>query len=264
MDKKFVLGIIGAGNMASAIVGGIISANILSPDKMIISDPDKEKLNCFEKKGLSVTSDNKFLSANCSYLLFAVKPQVAPTVWDDIKDNISADTVISIMAGVSISKLSAALGERNYARIMPNTPALVGEGMSAVAFSNGFRSQFVIDVFKSLGKVVELDESAFDAVTSLSGSGPAYVYMFIKSLIDGGMDGGLDFDTAKTLAIQTVKGSATMIENSNEDIGVLIDRVCSKGGTTIEAVNSFRADGLENIVRRGMEKCKNRSIELGK
>lgn len=264
MEKKFTLGIIGAGNMASAIVGGILKSNLLQPSQIIISDLDQEKLKIFEQQGISITSDNRMLVAVCSNLLFAVKPQSAPIVWESIADIISADTVISIMAGISIAKIKAALGERNYARIMPNTPALVGEGMAAIAFSKDFHSNFVVDIFKSLGKVVELDESLFDAVTSLSGSGPAYVYMFIKALIDGGVEGGLDYQTAKTLAVQTVRGSAKMIEFSEKPIDLLIDAVCSKGGTTIQAVDSFRTDNLESIIKTGIKKCRNRSKELGK
>lgn len=264
MQKNFTLGIIGAGNMASAIVGGILKKGILSPSEMIISDLDADKLAGFAEKGMNITCDNRFLAANCTNILFAVKPQIAPAVWEAIKDYIDCELVITIMAGISIKKISAALGNRAYARIMPNTPALVGEGMAAVAFSDGFRSQFVLDVFSSIGKVVELDECHFDAVTSLSGSGPAYVYMFIDALIKGGMDGGLDYETAKTLAIQTVRGSAKMVELSDKPIEQLVDAVCSKGGTTIQAVESYRADGLEDTVIKGMIKCRNRSEELGK
>lgn len=263
MKKKYSLGIIGAGNMASAIVGGILNANLLSPSDMIISDLDNEKLALFSSKGMNTTSDNRYLAANCTNVLFAVKPQIAPIVWADIADVIDCELVITIMAGISIKKISSALGARKYARIMPNTPALVGEGMAAVAFSEGFRSQFVLDIFGSIGKVVELDESLFDAVTSLSGSGPAYVYMFIDALIKGGMDGGLDYESAKTLAIQTVRGSAKMVELSDKPIDALVDAVCSKGGTTIQAVESYRADGLEDTVIKGMVKCRNRSKELG-
>lgn len=264
MQKNFTLGIIGAGNMASAIVGGILKNSILSPSEMIISDLDGAKLAVFADKGMNITCDNRYLAANCTNILFAVKPQIAPSVFEDIKDYIDCDVVISIMAGVTMKKLQAALGERAYARIMPNTPALVGEGMAAVAFSKGFKSDFVLKIFGSIGNVVELDESLFDAVTSLSGSGPAYVYMFIDALIKGGLDGGLDYDTAKKLAIQTVRGSAKMVELSDRPIDELVDAVCSKGGTTIQAVNSYRDDKLEDVVVKGMIKCRDRSVELGK
>lgn len=262
MEKKFTLGIIGVGNMASAILGGILRGGLLPAGRIIVSDRDEEKLAVMAQNGVSVTSDNRAVASSCEYLMFAVKPQVAPAVFEEIAQSVSAGTVISIMAGVTVAKLRAALGERNYVRVMPNTPALVGEGMSVIAFGEGGRSQFVLDVFASIGKVAELGEDKFDAVTSLSGSGPAYVYMFIKALIDGGVENGLDPDTAKLLAVQTVRGSAKMAGLSTKPITELIDAVCSKGGTTIQAVESFRQDGLEDIVKKGMAKCKKRSEEL--
>lgn len=262
MEKKFTLGIIGAGNMASAIVGGILRGGLLRADKIIVSDRDSEKRAVMSQNGICVTADNREAASSVEYLMFAIKPQAAAEVLEEIAPVISAGTVISIMAGVPVAKLRAALGERNYVRVMPNTPALVGEGMSVIAFAEGKRSQFVADIFSSIGKVAEADESKFDAVTSLSGSGPAYVYMFIKALIDGGVEGGLDPDTAKKLAVQTVRGAAGMVSASSKPIDELIDAVCSKGGTTIQAVESFREDGLEDIVKKGMAKCKKRSEEL--
>ena len=214
MEKKFTLGIIGAGNMSSAILGGVLRGGLLRADRIAVSDRDPEKLAVMAQNGVYTTADNREVASLSEYLMFAVKPQVAPAV------------------------------------VMPNTPALVGEGMSVIAFEEGARSQFVADIFASIGKVAELDESKFDAVTSLSGSGPAYVYMFIEALIDGGVEGGLDPETAKLLAIQTVRGSAKMVAVSSRPVGELIDAVCSKGGTTIQAVDSFREDGLEDIVRR--------------
>ena len=262
MEKKFTLGIIGAGNMASAILGGVLRGGLLPAGSIIISDRDGEKLAVMAQNGVAVTADNKEVAASCEYLMFAVKPQIAPAVFAEIAPVIKAGTVISIIAGVPVAKLRAALGERNYVRVMPNTPALVGEGMSAVAFADGVRSQFVLDVFASVGKVAELDESKFDAVTSLSGSGPAYVYMFLKALIDGGVEGGLDPETAKLLAVQTVRGSAKMAGMSSKPLGELIDAGCSKSGTTIQAVERFREDDLEGIVRKGMAKSKKRSEEM--
>lgn len=263
MDNKFTLGIIGAGNMATAIVGGILKSGLLNPQAIVVSDSDRAKLDIFKDKGLNVTLSNVDAAKHCEYLLLAVKPQIAPAVFSEISEEIYAHTVISVMAGISICRLGSNLGQRNYARVMPNTPALVGEGMAAVAFSEGFFSDFVLDIFSSLGKVVVLDETLFDAVTSLSGSGPAYVYTFIKALIEGGADGGLDYDVAKKLALQTVRGAVEMIEQSDKSVSELIDAVCSKGGTTIQAIESFKEDNLENIVKKGMEKCRLKSKELG-
>ncbi len=264
MQNKFTLGLIGAGNMATAIVDGILKDSVISADKILISDTNDERLEYFSQKGVGVTTDNKTVASCCENLLFAVKPQHAEPIFEEIKEVISADTVISIMAGVTTARLRSCLGDRNYVRVMPNTPALIGEGMSAIAFSGGRNNEFALDIFRSLGKVIEVDESLFDAVTSVSGSGPAYVYMFIKAMIEGGIDGGLSPESAKMLTLQTVVGAAKMIEASDKQIDELIESVCSKGGTTIRAVDSFKNDGLDEIIRRGMKKCKQRSEELGK
>ena len=262
MEKKFTLGIIGAGNMASAILGGILKGGILKAEKIAVSDKDSEKLAIMAQNGVYVTHDNREIASESQYVIFAVKPQIAPVVFEEIKEVISAGTVVSIMAGISIAKLKNALGERNYARIMPNTPALAGEGMSAVAFSEGYRSQFVLDVFASVGKVVELDESLFDAVTSLSGSGPAYVYMFAAALTKAGIEGGLSPEESKLLALQTIEGSAAYAKTAPFDLETLTERVCSKGGTTIEAVNVFKKENLDGIVSDAVRACRNRSAEL--
>lgn len=262
MKTKFLLGVIGAGNMATAIVKGALKS--LNAKDIVVSDKDEAKLEEMKKSGICVTTDNIEVASDCKYLLFAVKPQVAKLVFDEIRDKINADTVISIMAGISIDTISKALGsDLGYVRVMPNTPAMIQKGMSALSFTeNVTDKEFVINLFNSLGKTVVLSESDFDAVTSVSGSGPAYVYSFIKAMIDGGTDGGLDFETAKTLTLQTIVGACGMVENSNDDIQTLIDKVCSKGGTTIEAVNSFIADDLNGIIRKGIAKCKARSEEL--
>ena len=264
MQNKYTLGIIGAGNMAFAIVRGVINSGIIKPSEIIISDIDKQKLQSFTELGINTVTDNALISKSCDYLLIAVKPQIAPVVFGEIKNIITAPTVISIMAGITISKLKVALGTRNYARVMPNTPALVGKGMSAVAFSDGFNSDYILNIFRSVGEAMQLDESLFDAVTSLSGSGPAYVYTFIKALINGGINGGIDYETSKKLALQTVLGAVEMLKTSDKSINELIEAVCSKGGTTIQAINSFEEDGLEDVIKRGMNKCLNRSIELSK
>ncbi|MDD4839060.1 MAG: pyrroline-5-carboxylate reductase [Clostridia bacterium] len=261
MKSKFLLGVIGAGNMATAIIKGAISNGVLNSSDIIISDIDQEKLGFFQSLGLCITKDNRYLSSNSESILFAVKPQCSTAIMKDIQSVITAQTVISIMAGVSIAAIEANLGKRDFVRVMPNTPALIGKGMSALAYSNG-KNEFAKSLFSSVGEVVELDESLFDAVTSVSGSGPAYVYLFVKAMIDGGVEGGLSYDISKKLAIQTVIGSCEMLTASDKPIDDLVSAVCSKGGTTIEAINSFKADRLEDIVKSGMAKCKARSEEL--
>ncbi len=263
------LGFIGAGNMAQAIILGILDNKILRADQIMVSDFDECKLQQFASIGVTTTKSNIDVAKSCSALLFAVKPQIAPTVFAEIKDSLKSDIIISIMAGVSITKLHESLGKRCFVRIMPNTPLMVKTGMSAICKKNyldcDIDTSFVDDIFSSLGKVVKVEETDFDAVTSISGSGPAYVYSFIKAMIDGGIDGNLDKEVATTLTLQTILGAVAMVEQNNDiPIETLISNVCSKGGTTIEAINSFENDNLNMVVRRGIEKCKARSTELSR
>lgn len=261
--RKFKLGIIGAGNMASAILNGILKSRILGCGDIVISDVDDVKLSKFADLGIATTKDNCALIESSNYILLAVKPQIAKTILPDLKQYAQNKNIISIMAGISKDTIKSMLGNVQVTRIMPNTPCLVGEGMCAVDAADFDKDgkMLVTDIFGSLGSVIELPETYFHAVTSLSGSGPAYVYMFIEALIKGGVNSGLSEETAKKLALQTVRGAATMVEESN-NIDVLVKNVCSPGGTTIEAVNYYKEARLEEIVEEGMERCKKKSEEL--
>ncbi len=262
MQYTYKLGFIGGGNMAKAILNGLISSKILEKNQIIIADPFiKEEIN-----GVKVVNQNDIVLNNCEYILFAIKPQIfneiAPTL-----EICKAKYAISIMAGIKSEKIAKFLPKHTQVfRIMPNTPCAIGSGMSVIAQNDAEENakEFVKSIFDSIGKSIFLDEKHFDAVTSISGSGPAYVYYFIQSMILAGVEGGLDFETSKILTLQTVYGSSKMIENSDEDIDILIERVCSKGGTTIQAVDTFRENEMDKIIQLGIQKCKNRSEELSK
>ena len=260
--NRFTLGIVGAGNMATAILNGILKSGCLNPDEIIVSDVDGDKLKAISEKGVVVTFDNELIFGQSDYILLAVKPQVAKEVFKDIKyKNLK---VISIMAGISRNTVSEMFGGARVARIRPNTPCLVGKGMCAIDagdFDEDGR-KLVSVIFSSLGKIVELDEKYFDAVTAVSGSGPAYVYTFIKAMIDEGDALGLDEKISETLTLQTFEGAVKMVEERTTDIDTLIKNVCSKGGTTIEAVNCFAENNLDKIIAEGMKRCEKRSKEL--
>ena len=261
--SKYKLGIIGAGNMSSAITKGILLNGVLSPEEIIVSDLSDEKLGQAALLGVAVTKDNVLLSKSVDYLLFAVKPQSFPEIAPTISTGFSA-RVISIMAGVTVSTLREKLGATKICRVMPNTPCMIGSGMSALCF-DGYTDEekaFPLAVFSSLGEIIELDESKFDAVTSVSGSGPAYAYMFAQGMIKGGMNGGLSFEEAKKLTLATLIGGARMIDHSDKSIDELIDAVCSKGGTTIQAVAYYRMSGLTDIIAEGVDRCRARSVEM--
>lgn len=269
MKKQFKLGVIGGGFMAYAIVKGAIESDFLRANKIIVSDCNEESLEKFKSYGCFVTTDNEKVAPVCDYLLFAVKPQQFPEVAEGIKD-CDCQKVISIMAGIEKKKIRALLPQaKKICRVMPNLPCSIGSGMVA-ADASDFTSQddlqFFAGLFDALGAYLPVAESKMHAVTGISGSGPAYVFLFIKSLIEAGKKQGLTEDEACVLAAQTVAGGVDMYihEKENTDIDTLIKRVCSKGGTTERAMLSFEKDDLTGVVDRAVDACVKRSEELAK
>lgn len=262
--NNYKLGIIGAGNMSTAIQKGVLSSGLLSPSEIIVSDLSYDYLGRAKELGVQVTTDNDDVAASAEYVLFAVKPQAFPDIASLLKGKLTDKKIISIMAGVPIEKLVSSLDVQKICRVMPNTPCMVMSGMSALCFMNYDEEEknFPRSVFSGMGDVIELPETKFDAVTSVSGSGPAYAYMFIDGMIKGGMNGGLTFEEAKKLTLATIVGGARMVENSEKPIERLIDAVCSKGGTTIQAVNYYRNANLTDIIAEGVDRCRARSIEM--
>lgn len=255
--KKYKLGFIGYGNMAKAIIGGILRSGILDRSQIATSDP-----LCKDADGIFCTRDNDFVANNCDYLLLSVKPQV----FKSIDFTCSAECVISIMAGIDSEYIGKKLNmEGKVIRVMPNTPAQIGKGAAAIAV-NGLEEKhnaFCKAIFDSVGQAYFIPEDKFDAVTCVSGSGPAYAYYFAKAMIEGGVVNGLDKETSKKLTIDTIIGACEMIKaNPDVPLGLLISNVCSKGGTTIEAVNVFENCQMDKIVIDAMTACRKRSEEL--
>lgn len=268
MKKRYKLGVIGCGFMANAILKGVVLSDFMSCRKIIVSDTDAEKLNCVhEELGVNVTSDNREVAANSEFVLFAIKPQTFPEVAKQL-EGICPDKVISIMAGVKKAyvKNSLGVGLIKVARCMPNLPCSVGSGMMGVDMSdfnkNPDDTEFITKLFDCLGQVLSISEDKMDAVTGISGSGPAYVFMFIDALIDAGVEQGLTREQAKTLAVQTVIGGAEMVQHSEKPLSELIMNVCSKGGTTIEAVKVFESNDFRGIISKAVDACVKRSEEL--
>ncbi len=261
MKKLFKLGVIGCGNMANAIICG--AKSFLSSSKVVVYDTDTDKASAFaDKIGATVASNNAYVAKNSEYVLIAVKPQSFPSIANELE---GAEYVISIMAGVKTDTiLSSVKTLRGMVRIMPNAPAMVGRGMSALCFISSTKEdeEFVTNIFNSVGKTLLMDESKIDAVTAISGSGPAYVYYFIKSMIDAGIEIGLTEEESKILTFQTFLGATEYAGSSKIDLDSLIDMVCSKGGTTIEAIKSFKEDNTSFIIEKAVKKCYNRSKEL--
>lgn len=268
MKKQFKLGVIGGGFMAQAILKGAIYSDTLKAKKIIVSDVSKKTLNVLEELGVATTESNREVAENCEYLLFAVKPQNLAEVAESLQ-GFKIEKAITIMAGVKKQKIKDLMGGEHckIARAMPNLPCSIGSGMTGLDLSD-FEGEiddcsFIDSLFSNLGNILSVGEDKMDAVVGISGSGPAYVYMFIDGLIRAGVKQGLTEDEAKVLAVNTVAGGAEMVAHTEDKtIEQLISAVCSKGGTTIEAVESFRADDLYGVIDRAVSACVRRSKEL--
>lgn len=269
MKKLYKLGVIGCGFMSSAILKGVVLSDCIREKKIIVSDTTEENLDKIHYLGVNTTTDNRYVAENSEFLMFAVKPQNFQDVVKSL-GGYCPDKVISIMAGVKKNtiKNSLGVGAVKVARCMPNLPCTIGSGALGIDMADFNKStddtEFISKIFDSLGTVVSLDEGKMDAVTGISGSGPAYVFMFIDSLVDAGVKNGLTKDEAKILAVQTVLGAAEMVQREEESISELILRVCSKGGTTIEAVKVFQERGFGATIADAVDACVKRSAELSK
>lgn len=262
LKERYRLGLVGAGNMAKAIAKSIVEMGVLSADDIIMADPFAEG----SVGGIRMIHSSADISRRCDYIIIAVKPQIYASIKNELA-SMECDCVISIMAGINSADLTDTfIGATDVVRVMPNAPSMVGSGMTAIADNQQSRkhSEFLGNVFGAIGEYMYIDERHFDTVTAISGSGPAYFYMFINAMIEAGIGYGMDEGTAKKLACYTAKGAADMLLETVTPTPQLIDAVCSKGGTTIQAVEYYRANGLENIVKHGVDKARQRSIELGK
>jgi pyrroline-5-carboxylate reductase len=264
-DKK--IGFIGGGNMAEAIIRGLVAGGVPAAE-LTVADPVADRRDFLhERYGVAVTAQNNDVCVKCDVLILAVKPQICEAVLHGISDSVTpAKTLISIMAGIRTTTLEAALptGTR-VIRVMPNTPALVKAAASAI--SRGMHAgeddiSVARRIFELVGTTCLVDEKLLDAVTGLSGSGPAYVLTFIEALSDAGVKNGLPRETAFALAKQTVYGTAKLLLETCEHPAVLRDKVTSPGGTTIAALHSLENDRFPAAVINAVDAAIARSIEL--
>ncbi len=260
------IGFIGAGNMATAIIGGLLSAGTAAGD-ICVFDTDEAKLQVFSDKGVCTAQDSLSLTKICDIVVLAVKPQNYSDVLAVIKDEADVNkTFVSIAAGITIDFVRRGLGVScPVVRVMPNTPMLLGKGASALCFSENVipevRAQ-VTKMFSSGGVTEEFSEEYMDAIISIHGSSPAYFYLFAKSMADYAESVGIDRDKAMNLICATMEGSAQMLRSSGDDAQTLIDKVSSKGGTTIEALKKFYDHDIANIFNEAMSACTKRAGEL--
>lgn len=267
LSPKFVF--LGAGNMADALVTGILKAHLASPANISVTDISPIRLGHFQKTfHVHVGSDNADVVKSADIIVLCVKPQVMDTVLAEIKEELSQKhLLISVAAGYTLARIQQHVGRNiSLIRAMPNTPAVIQEGVTALSGSSGISQdhlQLAQSIFESIGKVVMVEESLMDAVTGLSGSGPAYIYMVIEALTDGGVLVGLPRTVASVLAAQTVLGAARMVLESCEHPAVLKDRVTSPGGTTIAGLQQLETGKLRATLMKAVKAATARSYELG-
>ncbi len=266
IDKSIAF--IGAGSMAEAMIRGLLRGKVFAPDQVSISGPREERIaELRERYGIRGTTDNRE-AARAQIVVLSVKPQILSRVLDELADAIDPEAlVISIAAGVPVAAIQARLaGGTRVVRAMPNTPALVDCGATAIAGGEHARDSDLSDakrIFDSVGITVILDENQLDAVTGLSGSGPAYVFLILEALSDAGVKVGLSRRTAQLLAAQTVLGSAKLLLETNEHPGRLKDMVTSPGGTAITGLHTLEAGGVRTTLMNAVEAATRRSRELG-
>jgi pyrroline-5-carboxylate reductase len=263
------VGFVGAGNMGEALIKGLIAASLVPAKAIYATDVRTDRLKDLDRQyGIQVSSDNAEMVRQADIVILAVKPQIMEAVLKEIAPAVTRrKLLISIAAGVSTAKIRAGLGkDARLIRVMPNTPALVLEGATAIAKADGLEPDDLDtagEIFSAVGRVVVLTEDLLDAVTGLSGSGPAYIAVVIESLADGGVRMGLDRITAMTLATQTVLGAAKLLLETGLHPGALKDMVSSPGGTSIAGIAALEEGGIRTTFINAVERATQRSRELG-
>jgi pyrroline-5-carboxylate reductase len=268
MTSTYKIGFIGGGNMAEALIKGLLAGHY-PVAQLMVSEPSEVRKDhlqsCF---GIAVADSNPALVEQCDIIVLAIKPQIVGEVLHEISPVWSdSKLMVSILAGVTCSTIEKKFaGQPRVVRVMPNTPALVGEGASAIcrgSHSTKDDLQVVRELLEGVGMVQLIDERQMDAVTGLSGSGPAYIYTVIEALADGGVREGLRRDVAHALAVQTVVGAALMVRETGEHPAILRDQVCSPGGTAITGISTLEKKGLRTTLMEAVSASAARSRELG-
>ncbi|KAL6764016.1 pyrroline-5-carboxylate reductase [Haematococcus lacustris] len=265
LDKR--IGFLGSGQMAEALARGLMAKGIIAGDRMYCSDPNPLRRELFRGWGSTPFESNLDVVRNSDVLFIAVKPQHVFQLLTEVRPVLhERHTIVSIAAGVTVDKLVDAAGPHaRVVRVMPNTPCLVGETAAAMCLggkADASDEQLVRQLFEAVGKIYTVDEKLLAAVTGLSGSGPAYVFMMVEALADGGVKAGLPREIAQALAAQTVLGSAKMVLETGKHPGALKDMVTSPGGTTIAGVHELEKAGVRAAFMSAVVAATNRANEL--
>jgi pyrroline-5-carboxylate reductase len=267
--SKERIGFIGAGRMGSALIRSILEKRVVSSENLWVCDKIPEKLSFFSQRGVNTSVKIKPMIKRVNVIFIAVKPQDICKVLENLKNEIrSSQLIVSIVAGITTSFIRRELSaEIPVVRVMPNSPALIGEGISAISPSKGTNIEnirIVKEILESAGEVIEVPEELQDAVTGLSGSGPAYIYTLLEGLIEGGIKAGLSKEVASRLAIQTTLGAAKMAKESGISLDQLRRSVVSPGGTTSEGLKVLEKGGFKNCLAEAVIRGTERARELRK
>ena len=262
------IGFIGGGNLASAIIGGLVKSGFINGEDIFVSDKDASKISPLESLKVNVSSDNIKTVNEADIIIFAVKPNILPLVLNETKEHLLGKLVVSIAAGTMIKDIEAIIGDdKKIVRVMPNTPAQVNCGMAVIcpnANADGEDKDAVCKIFDAVGSSVILDEKYINAATALHGSSPAYIYMLIDAMANCGVKYGIPKDISLMLVSKAVEGSAKMVSETKIHPAKLCDNVCSPGGTTIEAVNVLEECGFKSAVQKAIDACVKKAEEMSK
>lgn len=260
---------IGGGNIAGAVACGLVSSNAVPSDYITVYDIDESKFEKFYKLGINTTCDLADAAKNAEFIFLAVKPAVVKTVMRELSESGSVSNeaiIVSFAASVPISHIESSFGSSlPVIRTMPSTPILVGEGVLAVTRNSSVSAkafEYFCRMMSSVAYVTVVDESEMNPIISVHGSSPAYVYLFVKSMLDAAEQQGISKDLALPLILKTIKGSVTMIEKSSVSIETLINNVASPNGTTLAAIDSFNEDDFSGAISRAMLACTKRADEI--
>ncbi|ONK63502.1 uncharacterized protein A4U43_C07F15880 [Asparagus officinalis] len=266
MAEAFKLGFVGAGNMAESIARGVAKSGVLPPASIRTSHRRSDRRDAFRSFGVEIVETNSQVVDRSDIIILSVKPQMVKSVLLELKPSFSEEKVlVSVAAGIKLKELQEWSGHRRVIRVMPNTPSAVGQAASVMCMAEMATKkdeERVSSLFGAIGKIWTADEKYFDAVTGLSGSGPAYIFLTIEALADGGVAAGLPRDLALGLASQTVLGAATMVTNTGKHPGQLKDAVTSPAGTTIAGVHELEKGAYRGTLINAVVAASKRSREL--